>query len=381
MSAASLFDGFEDFEAFEVAPAGATDATDATDATGAEGAAASAPVAAGARDRVAAEALATRKTVGRGVGAPSAPLRAGDLDRAAGTTSNHFQTPENPEFANTPSDEREGPEIASETSNDKLIVEDASTQSGYRKQRDRGISASEAHLASEKPEKTGEGYVVRTTVPVLPSQLDPSKRTPNYKEPTPESEWKPWWKPRKRPYGTARGWQAQQTAVAAVEEALGMEKGALDTLPRDEDGVPILGEEFADALVAFTAQGGTLTRFATATGVTRTRLWKFIKEPGVKERYEQARQVGIDAIAEEALQIASEPVYLEDTYESYDGNGNLVRRDVKTGDAAYARKLAFTARLELLKRWAPERYGDKVEVQTTDSMASKILAARKRIMR
>lgn len=306
---------------------------------------------------------AARTESGRGVGAPNAASRAVNIDRVAAPTSNHFGTVENPEFA------RECVLSASEASDDKSI--DPTSEN----------AAMECKHPSESiSEEKASGYVMRTTVPVLPSQLDPSKRTPNYKEPTPESEWKSWWKPRKRPYGSARGWQAQQTAIAAVEEALGMEKGVLDTLPKGEDGVPLLGPALADALVAFVAQGGTLSRFATATGVTRTRLWSFIKKPGLKERYLQARKIGVDAIAEEALQIASEPVFLEDTYESYDGNGNLVRRDVKTGDAAYARKLAFTARLELLKRWAPEKYGDKVEVQTTDSMAAKILAARKRIM-
>lgn len=356
MCADSLFAGFDAFDSFDAAPPSpAAPAASGADTAGAAGD--------DERALKRVEKSAARAMPGRGAGAPNATLRAGDLDRAAAPTSNHFGTAENPDFA------RERVLSASEASDDKSIEPLRESLSIERKQPSESISKEKA-----------SGHVMRTTVPVLPSQLDPSKRTPNYKAPTPESEWKPWWKPRKRPYGTARGWQAQQSAIEAVEEALGMEKGVLAKLPHDENGLPVLGPELADALVAFVAQGGTLTRFATATGVTRTRLWKFIKEPGVKERYEQAKQIGVDAIAEEALQIASEPVYLEDTYESYDGNGNLVRRDVKTGDAAYARKLAFTARLELLKRWAPEKYGDKVDVQTTDSMAAKILAARKRIM-
>ncbi|MGN1209542.1 MAG: hypothetical protein ACI4SV_04500, partial [Duodenibacillus sp.] len=77
--------------------------------------------------------------------------------------------------------------------------------------------------------------------------------------------------------------------------------------------------------------------------------------------------------------IATEPVMVEDVYESYDGNGNLIRRDIKRADATYARKLAVSTRTEIIRKWAPDRYGEKIEVKTDSSMAAKILAARKRL--
>lgn len=77
--------------------------------------------------------------------------------------------------------------------------------------------------------------------------------------------------------------------------------------------------------------------------------------------------------------VATDPLMVEDVYERYDNDGNLLSRDVKTGDAVYARKLAVSTRLDLLKKWAPEKYGDKVEAKTDSSLASRILAARQRV--
>ena len=38
--------------------------------------------------------------------------------------------------------------------------------------------------------------------------------------------------------------------------------------------------------------------------------------------------------------MATDPLMVEDVYERYDNDGNLLSMDVKTGDAVYARKLA-----------------------------------------
>ena len=42
---------------------------------------------------------------------------------------------------------------------------------------------------------------------------------------------------------------------------------------------------------------------------------------------------------------------------TYDKDGNVLSRAVKRSDAVYARKLAFQARLQLLAKWAPNKYG------------------------
>ena len=64
---------------------------------------------------------------------------------------------------------------------------------------------------------------------------------------------------------------------------------------------------------------------------------------------------------------------------SYDKDGNVISRAVKRFDAVYARKLAFQARLQLLAKWAPNKYGEKPVIDTNESRASKILEARRRI--
>lgn len=226
--------------------------------------------------------------------------------------------------------------------------------------------------------------VVQTTQPVLTSQMDPTKRNPFFKEPTPDSEWRPEWRPRKKPVGSGRQVQKSEQLAAElqiIERQMGLEVGTLDKLPRDpETGRVVKSPEAIDALLAYVSQGGMVGGFAIALGLPKSTVWNWVRRGRENmERFARARAEGADAIAEDAFQAASQPMYLEDKYESYDGNGNLIRRDIKTSDASYARKLAFSGRMELLKRWAPEKYGDKPEVKTTDSMAEKLLAARRRL--
>ena len=52
--------------------------------------------------------------------------------------------------------------------------------------------------------------------------------------------------------------------------------------------------------------------------------------------------------------MATDPLMVEDVYERYDNDGNLLSMDVKKGDAVYARKLAVSTRLDLLKNGAGE---------------------------
>ena len=86
----------------------------------------------------------------------------------------------------------------------------------------------------------------------------------------------------------------------------------------------------------------------------------------------------MDALADEALLIASTPMDTEEVAETTlaDGGKVVVR---KKGDNTYARKLAFYSRVELLKKWAPDRYGEKISVDVTDKRAAAILAARRKL--
>ena len=225
-----------------------------------------------------------------------------------------------------------------------------------------------------------DATIVHEHLPEIVSKSHPEKRRPNYKEPTPLEEWAkhPNWKPRKKTPGL-KGFRAVEGAIAAVEDKL-LTPGLIGDLPRDEDGRPLPSDELVDSACAYIANGGVLARFATAVGLPRPTLLRWLlKKPEWKAKYAAAKDQQVDAMAEDAVTIASEPVMIEDVFESYDAEGNLIRRDVKRGDAAYARKLAVATRTDIIKKWAPDRYGEKVEVKTDSSMAAKILAARKRL--
>ena len=215
--------------------------------------------------------------------------------------------------------------------------------------------------------------------PQLVSTLNPEKRRPHYKPPTDPRDWRPDWKPRKRPPGLTRN--DRTTLKEAVTEAMVGVPEMPEDLPRDPDtGRLVRSDELLSVLCAYLAQGGMLLTFAKLAGVGRSTLSTWCaKDPKWRAETAKAREVGVDALAEEALVMATDPLVVEDVYERYDKDGNLLSRDIKKGDAVYARKLAVATRLDLLKKWAPERYGDKVEAKTDSSMASRILAARKRV--
>jgi hypothetical protein len=169
---------------------------------------------------------------------------------------------------------------------------------------------------------------------------------------------------------------------AATEALVGAPDVPVD-LPTDpKTGRVTKSPECLEALCAYLAQGGMMLLFAKRLGLNRGTLSAWCsKDPEWKAAVAKAREQGVDALAEEALAMATDPLMVEDIYERYDNDGNLLSKDVKKGDAVYARKLAVSTRLDLLKKWAPEKYGDKVEAKTDSSLASRILAARNRISR
>ena len=73
-------------------------------------------------------------------------------------------------------------------------------------------------------------------------------------------------------------------------------------------------------------------------------------------RYKKAREVGYDAIAEECLNIAD------------DDSGDSAGR-VSTDRS----KLKVWARLQLLSKWAPQKYGDKVLAEVAGKNGSPVL--------
>jgi hypothetical protein len=83
-----------------------------------------------------------------------------------------------------------------------------------------------------------------------------------------------------------------------------------------------------------------------------------------KLHFAQARELGFDAIAEEALQIADTPIE-GIKYE----NGPLGSKEVRE-DMLGHRKLQIETRLKLLAKWSPKKYGERVDHVSTDGSMS-----------
>lgn len=85
-------------------------------------------------------------------------------------------------------------------------------------------------------------------------------------------------------------------------------------------------------------------------------------------RITRARELGYDAIAEEALEIIDEPPERDPIFGKVD-----------TGYVQW-QKNRVHQRMQLLAKWSPKKYGDKLEIDAKVEIdaATAILAARKR---
>jgi hypothetical protein len=102
---------------------------------------------------------------------------------------------------------------------------------------------------------------------------------------------------------------------------------------------------------------------------TTVHLWRRA-DPDFAARYEEARLIGADWLADEIIDIANavEPGEIE-TVEDVsleDEEGVRVpgtKRTVRTEDMLGHRKLKIEARLKLLAKWFPQRYGNRLGVE------------------
>ena len=89
------------------------------------------------------------------------------------------------------------------------------------------------------------------------------------------------------------------------------------------------------------------------------RNWAMDDVNGFAAQYARAREIGADAIAEQALYIADTPEIGEEVEESENG------MKVKRADMLGHRKLQVETRLKLLAKWFPKKYGDKAALELT----------------
>lgn len=192
----------------------------------------------------------------------------------------------------------------------------------------------------------------------------------------PVKEDRPTWKPRKKPHG--KGFKNNAAAIAEVNRQI--ESSLPEPAPLPQVPAKHRTPEFKEGLLEFVCAGGTVNQYCKRVGVVAPRVSEMLREdPEFKAQLAAARETGYDSMAEEALRIASEPCLQAEEVITYDKDGNVLSRAVKRSDAVYARKLAFQARLQLLAKWAPNRYGEKPMQEDNESRATKILEARRRV--
>ena len=89
------------------------------------------------------------------------------------------------------------------------------------------------------------------------------------------------------------------------------------------------------------------------------RGWVLDDAQGFSAQYARARDFGLDALAEEALEIANTPQVGEETEETDDGY------KVKRGDMLGHRKLQVDTRKWFLSKLAPKKYGERTAMELT----------------
>ncbi len=109
--------------------------------------------------------------------------------------------------------------------------------------------------------------------------------------------------------------------------------------------------------------GETLTSICRSAHMPApVNVYAWIKQDaGFAARMEEARRIGYDAIADDALRIADTQDVGRETEE--DATGQVVK--VKRADMLGHRKLRVWTRLQLLAKWHPAKYGDRSALELT----------------
>lgn len=94
----------------------------------------------------------------------------------------------------------------------------------------------------------------------------------------------------------------------------------------------------------------------------RSTVYEWVKDDrdGFADKYAQARNIGLDRMADEVLAIADTPVHGVKTRITADGI------ETTEGDMIEHRRLQVDTRKWYLSKLAPKRYGDKLELSGPD---------------
>lgn len=115
---------------------------------------------------------------------------------------------------------------------------------------------------------------------------------------------------------------------------------------------PELAEEICDWI----SEGNTLRAFCRLEGKPSFKtVYRWLDEHvEFQVAMDRARDLGADAIAQEALEIADTPEY--GTIKTVEGDKVTIRNEDMLGH----RKLRVETRLKLLAKWHPKKYGDRI---------------------
>ena len=141
-------------------------------------------------------------------------------------------------------------------------------------------------------------------------------------------------------------------------------------------GVSTFNQETADKICARLAMGDTLRAICRDDGFppeSTVRGWVVDDQGGFAAQYTRARDLGLDAMADELIEIADK------THEGVTVTTKEWGEEVKSGDMLGHRQLRYDARKWYLSKLAPKRYGDRLDVAVTGdvSFGERLAAARK----
>lgn len=98
--------------------------------------------------------------------------------------------------------------------------------------------------------------------------------------------------------------------------------------------------------------------------------WRLLDEK-IRAKFNEARDMGYDAIAADALAISDTPligiIEKVERITSKNGKSRMVVTERRKEDMLGHRRLQVETRLKLLAKWDPRRYGEKTAVDLTSS--------------
>lgn len=141
----------------------------------------------------------------------------------------------------------------------------------------------------------------------------------------------------------------------------------------------IYSAELAERILLQLEAGKSLREICAADDMpSRATVTSWISgnRTGFASQYALAKEIGLDQLAEECLEIADAPLIGEEVITKADGGV-----EVRKGDMLGHRKLQIETRLKLLSKLAPKKYGDLQHIEHSGGVdiAAAVLAARRRV--